>query len=82
MQVFRADHAVDEADREVEPVGVLQHAGELFSGGVHGNLGGLRQPVAHQTDGFPGQSLGLGYVGTARRGRFGDRLSGEDTGLR
>ena len=28
VQVFGAHHAVDESDREVQAVGVLQHAGE------------------------------------------------------
>ena len=34
LQVLGTDHAVDEADREVQAVRVLQDAGELLGGGV------------------------------------------------
>ena len=34
-EVLRADDAVDEADREVEPLRILQHSGEAPGGGVH-----------------------------------------------
>ena len=38
VQVFGADHAVDESDREVQAVRVLQDAGELLGRSIHRNL--------------------------------------------
>ena len=67
LQVLGTDHAVHEANGEVQAVRVLQDAGELFRGSVHRNLGGFGQPVADQRDGFVGEGRGLGDVGTAGR---------------
>ena len=59
LQVLGADDAVDESDREVQAVGVLQHAGELLGRGVDGYLCGFGEPVADQLDGVVGEVGGL-----------------------
>ena len=61
-EVLGADDAVDEADREVQAVGVLQHAGELRGRGVDRDLGRLGEPAADQGDGLVGEVLGTGGV--------------------
>ena len=68
LQVLGTDDAVDEPDREVQAVGVLQDAGELLGRGVDRDLGGLGEPVAHQRDGLLGQGCGLKDGGAFRDG--------------
>jgi hypothetical protein len=62
VQVLRTDHAVDEAHGEVQPVRVLEDAGELLGGCVHGNLAGFGQPAADEGDCVGGQSRRCGDV--------------------
>ncbi|MDI2022629.1 hypothetical protein PJL18_03170 [Paenarthrobacter nicotinovorans] len=67
-QVLGADDAVDESNREVKAVRVLQDAGEALGGDVHGDLAGFSQPVADQSNGFLGQSIELPRFLGARGG--------------
>ncbi len=75
VQVVRGDEeilwscdTVDEADSEIEPVRVLEHAGESLSSGIlilPAALGALGEPGAHEFDRPVGEGL------TARVGDFG-----------
>jgi hypothetical protein len=58
-QVLGPDHAVHEADRERQPVGVAQQAGELRGRAAHRDRRGLVQPPAHERDGLLSE-IGVG----------------------
>ncbi|SIM75681.1 Uncharacterised protein [Mycobacteroides abscessus subsp. abscessus] len=60
--VLRADHAVDEADGELQAVRVLQDPGQLLGGLVLRDLGGGLDPAGDQLTGLLGQALELGGV--------------------
>ena len=70
-EVLRADDAVDEAHREVEPLRILQHSGEAPGGGVHRHPCSLLEPVAHERDSALGKLGGEGVVERCGRGGVG-----------
>ena len=72
-EVFGPHDAVDEPDREGEPVRVLQHAGESLGGGVDGVLGALGEPAAHEGDDAIGARPGVG--GGVRHGHEGSSFT-------
>nr|WP_238694245.1 hypothetical protein [Nocardioides daphniae] len=73
LRVLRSDHAVDEADGEGEPVGVLQNSGEALCSGVDRLVAAGLQPAADQSDRLVGQLLV--DPGAGRVVRFhGDRV--------
>ncbi len=56
-EVFRAHDAVDEADGEVQSVGIAQDSGETFRRRVGGDVGRFGEPALHESDGFVGEIL-------------------------
>ncbi|MEG8036848.1 LysR family transcriptional regulator [Sphingomonas sp. LR61] len=69
-QVFRADDAVHEADREVQTGGVGEHPGELLGGAVDRERLGLGQPLSDECDGLVRQGVVVGG-GVLVQGRHG-----------
>src|SRR5699024_9189013 len=83
--VFGADHFIDEADGELQAVGVLENAGESSGRGINGIVLRFGEPAAHEGDRLLGEIL-RANVGThpspLRRGngpRCGQATSGEGT---
>lgn len=66
LQVLRAHNPVDEANREVEALRILEDTGELGGGCIHRDLCRLRQPAAHERNGLR-REVGEGICGEDRR---------------
>jgi hypothetical protein len=63
-EIFRAHHAVDETDGEIEPARVLEHPGEPLRSAVGHDVGALAEPATHGGDRLGGERI-------ATRGRIG-----------
>jgi hypothetical protein len=76
LQVLGAHDAVDEADGEVQSVGVAQHAGEALAGGIDRNLTAVDQPLLDEGDGVVGQfgEVVDGCFGSGHRGAHAPRM--------
>jgi len=73
-RVLGPDHAVDEADRELQPMRVAQYVGELLRRLVGGDLAAVGQPRTDQGDGVVCEGrdlLGLGRKVSGRLVRHG-----------
>ncbi|MCB5292277.1 hypothetical protein BJQ90_01711 [Arthrobacter sp. SO3] len=82
LEVLGPDNAVDESDREVQSVGVLQDTGELLGRGINRDPRRVAEPAAHQPDGLLGERGGFEDRRAFRDGGVSGVFAGVHTGLR